>query len=94
MLGARPPESPASIQTAATTGAAATNSVRAAVGIATFGIIERSAPGPRRMVSGEATTATPPTTVSALRTTKAIVFAEGVSWIARPASSEPKRDLR
>ena len=36
MLGARPPESPASIQTAATTGAAATNSIRAAGGIATL----------------------------------------------------------
>ena len=60
MLGASPPERPASIQTAATTGAAAANSLRAAGGMATRGIIERSAPGARVTVSGDSAMTTIP----------------------------------
>nr|WP_245971969.1 hypothetical protein [Solirubrobacter pauli] len=89
MLGARPPESPASIHTAATTGAEARKGRRTTGGTEIRGISERSAPGSPPAVSGEATTAAPPATVSALRATNAIVLADDVSWIAMPASNEP-----
>ena len=92
MLGASPPESPASIQTAAITGAAAANSLRVAGGTATRGISERSAPGARVTVSGDRATTTIPRIVTMVRTTKMMAFAAVVSWIARPASREPSAE--
>ena len=90
MLGASPPERPASIQVAAITGAAAANSLRVAGGMVTRGISERSAPGVRVTLSGDRAMTTIPRIVTMVRTTKMIEFAVVVNWIATPASKEPK----
>nr|WP_242000787.1 hypothetical protein [Kribbella rubisoli] len=90
MLGASPPDKPASIQTAATTGAAAANSFRVTGGKVMRGSSEGSAPGARVTVSGESATTTAPRIVMIVRATKMMVFAALVTWIAKPASKEPR----
>src|SRR6185437_14265855 len=66
MFGANPPDRPASIHMAATTGAAAENSLRADAGIDTREIIDWAAPEVRVTVSAEASTVIPPRMVSAI----------------------------
>ena len=89
MLGARPPESPASIQTAAITGAAAASSSRVAGGMATRGTSERSAPGARATLSGDRAMTTIPRIVRMEKMMKTMEFALVVSWVATAASKQP-----
>jgi hypothetical protein len=78
-LGAIPPDRPETIQTAAITGTAAVNSLRAEGGMVTRGTSERNAPGARVTLSGDRAITTIPRTVMMVRTMKTMAFAVSVS---------------